>query len=298
MAAAPDLTTLVANLGTAITTLTNQFATAYGNQTAKSVIQRPAPFNGKGREDARRFLAAFDLWANDQKALKDAAGNIVAVNYIKAFITFLTDDAAIWAMPIMEKLNTNQYNKTVDEFKTLFKARFDSIDAKVDAQAKLEMLKQDSLSVPEYAALFNQYADLTNLGDVDKWIRFRKGLNSWILDKLADTEKDHSDLEKLINVATVFENRKKEREAEKARDKGQFPKSTSAHTFRPFQPASVVDPNAMVIDASSSGSATTTGNSRTRDHWRQAMRGKCYGCGATTHVNAACPNKQIGRAHV
>lgn len=274
-------------LANAVTLLTHQFAQAYTNASSKSVIQRPAPFNGQGRDDARRFLAAFDLWAGDQKALKDANGNFIAVKWVSAFITFLTDAAAYWAMPIMEKINAQTFTNTINEFKTAFKARFDSVDAKVDAWSKLETLKQDDKTVPKYAALFNQYSDIVGISDGDKWNRFRKGLNEWIKDDLARTEKDHSDLGKLIDVATSMERRKLERQAEKARDKGQAPKATSTpHAFRPFQPASVVDPNAMVIDAS------VPGNGKTRDHWRQAMRGKCYGCGDQNHVSANCPSKR------
>lgn len=73
--------------------------------------------------------------------------------------------------------------------------------------------------------------------------------------------------------------------AEKAREANCFAPSTSsklsgAYQASPFQQA--VDPDAMDISVGTSG----FGNGKTREEWRKALHGKCYGCESDEHMIA------------
>lgn len=80
--------------------------------------------------------------------------------------------------------------------------------------------------------------------------------------------------------------------AEKAREASHSAPSTSlkpsgSHQAFLFQQYSA-DPDAMDISASTS----SLGNGKTREDWRKALCGKCYGCGSDKHTIAkGCPSK-------
>ncbi|KAJ3832235.1 hypothetical protein F5878DRAFT_654680 [Lentinula raphanica] len=92
--------------------------------TSKS-ISKPQPYDGKRSDDARRFMAAFELW-------------------------FWGGDAAIWATPISENISNVNNNvagasfiyPTWNLFKEAFKARFETVNPVVDAKEALKGLWQ------------------------------------------------------------------------------------------------------------------------------------------------------------
>ena len=121
--------------------------------------------------------------------------------------------------------------------------------------------------------------------------RYRKHLTSYLKDRLAESEKDQSTLENLINVTITIDKRKRERDAERNREQGKStpssssssslpPRFTAGHALAP--PSAPVfqappDPDAMDISA-------TMG--RTVEAWRKAMAGRCFGCGSKDHIFA------------
>lgn len=102
----------------------------------------------------------------------------------------------------------------------------------------------------------------------------------------------HNTFDTIVTVATDINKRHRERMAEKAREAGRSVPTTSSkpsgsHQASPFQQHSA-DPDAMDISAGTSGS----GNGKTREDWRKALCGKCYGCGSDEHMIAkGCPSK-------
>jgi len=79
------------------------------NLAKAKAIQKPSAFKGEQGSDARCFLAAFMMWAHIQgTALNtvDQQGNVVDrrdTEWIHAALSYLQDDAAIWAAPAMEE---------------------------------------------------------------------------------------------------------------------------------------------------------------------------------------------------
>lgn len=327
----PTTADLLNLLAQQVTTLTQQVARIAAAQAApapvpiaatttpKRYVQKPSTYDGKRADEARRFLAAFRVWAQDQREglstpiqaplldsqgqqRRDAQGNPRTftqyqpdvTRWVPAALTFLTDDAAIWATTVLESIgNGRMPYADWDAFVEAFRRRFETVDEEGDALVALDELWQGTKTVPEFVALFQQHAGRTRLSEQDKVFRFRKHLSSFVKDKLSETDRNVDTLENLIKVATDIDKRKRERDAERARERGKAASSSShpyprASTSAPAGPSgsafqSRTDPNAMEIDA-------TTG--RTPDEWRKALAGKCFACGSKDHIIARCPYRR------
>lgn len=179
-------------------------------------------------------------------------------------------------------------------FVIAFQTWFETVDEAGDALMALEQLWQGTKTVQDYTALFKQHAGCTRLSDDNKLIRYRKHLSTFIKDRLAETDWAHNTFNTIVAVATDIDKRHRERLAEKAREAGRsapIPSSskspsgshqTLTHLFQ-----SPANPNAIDISAGSSS------NGKTREDWRKAMRGKCYGYGSDKHTIAkGCPSKR------
>ena len=280
---APAQPDVMGQLAEAMTQLANLSAMQLTNLMAgPKLVNRPAPFSGERGDDARRFLAAFTLWGMSQGAglnVLDEQGTAIRrrdAEWIRAALSFLQDDAAVWGAPAMEDFANGllPFGGVWDFFREQFKARFESADEVVDAKEKLRVLWQDGSTVPEYAAQFKQLMTRTGYSGVDLRDRFYEHLTSRIKDELVHSARATTTLDELIIVATDIDTRVRQRRAEKEREKkrtGITPEMTTAPT--PFgNPVSNTEPVAMNVDAT-----------RTREEFMRQMRGKCFGCGSSAH---------------
>lgn len=259
--------------------------------SSKSTVQKPATYSGKSSPDARRFIAAFLLYAQETG---NKLNSIVTMptgeakwqpdqqKWIRTALSFLTDEAAVWATPHIEAMvQDKEAFATWQDFVAAFRLRFETQDETADAKKALKELYQNKLSVPEYAARFREVMAWTGYSDGDLRDRFYEHLNSEIKDLLPTTERSTKSLDELITVATDFDTRLRQRRAEKARESGKstgttysVPRSTPV-SATPFA-APAKDPNAMDINA-------TKGNGKTRQDFLKAMTGWCFSCGSKDH---------------
>lgn len=256
-------------------------------------VQKPATFNGTRGADARRFIAAFTIWAESlgrEMQEKDASGNWVLCHskFIRSAMSFLTDDAAIWATPHMESI-ANQvipFDNDWRKFVVAFKLRFESVDESVDAKEALRALWQGRLTVAEYAAKFKEHAGRTGYSEADLHDRFYEHLSTEVKDALVHTEKPIATLADLEKVAVQVDYRIRQRKAEKAREQGRSTTAPKVHAPVPsmphISPFVAKDPNAMDIDATRLDRKGPNG--RTVQEFLTAMNGKCFGCGSTAHT--------------
>jgi len=148
-------------------------------------VQKPFPFKGEQGSDVRRFLTAFTMWVMAQDTalnIIDQQGNAVShhdLEWICATLSYLQDNAAIWASPTMEEFVTRHvpFEKQWEIFHKQFKARFKIINKAVDAKEKLYILWQDTLTVSEYAALFKELMAYTGYSQADLRDCFYKHLS-------------------------------------------------------------------------------------------------------------------------
>jgi hypothetical protein len=257
------------------------------NLSKAKAVQKPSPFKGEHGSDARRFLAAFTMWATVQgTALNtvDQQGNTVDrrdVEWIRAALSYLQDEAAVWGSPAMEEFASGgiPFDNDWDTFREQFKSRFETVNEAVDAKEKLRVLEQNESTVPEYAAQFKELMARTGYSSVDLRDRFYEHLAPIIKDELVHTARQVDTLDQLINVATDLDVRIRQRQAEKDREKkrtGFVKKTTFVHPLfssTPFVSPSSTEPAAMDVDAT-----------RTRDEFLRRMRGKCLGCGSGSHL--------------
>lgn len=275
-----DLAQLMQLLVTSQTQLQTIVANMASNQQSKTVA-KPSNYDGKRGDDARRFLAAFNLYADSVPALKAEYKK-----KITSAISFLEGDAAVWATPYSELIHESATDSNVAypfdtwaEFESTFKSRFETTDATADAKDALHRLYQGRSTVGTYAATFKQYGSRTGYSDQDLRDRFYDHLADRIKDALVHTERPTGTLDELMVVAIAIDNRQLQRDREK-KPRNNFT-STPTHSGASHAPAPFVpparDPMAMDIDAS-------TG--RTPDDYRRAMMGRCYGCGSKEHRKA------------
>ncbi|EJF60333.1 hypothetical protein DICSQDRAFT_137645 [Dichomitus squalens LYAD-421 SS1] len=246
----PDPMAMLVQSMTLLTQSMAQLAASTTGANSLKAVQKPSPFKGEQGGEARRFLAAFTLWAMSQGLTLnhvDAMGNAISARddqWIQAVLSFMQDSAALWATPAMEEITqgTTPFKGSWTEFRTQFKARFETVDEVVDAKEHLRTLWQGSMT-----------------------------------DELVHTARPIASLEDLITVSSDIDVRVCQRRAERDRQRGRTATTTATkpavplHTT-PFMPPTR-DPNAMDIDAT-----------RTREEFNRLMRGKCYGCGSMAHV--------------
>jgi hypothetical protein len=106
----PPIADTMAELATAMATLANVSTMQLANSLSKAKsVQKPSPFKGEHGTDARRFLAAFTMWAMAQGTalnVVDQQGTAIDrcdMEWIRAALSYLQDDASIWAAPAMEE---------------------------------------------------------------------------------------------------------------------------------------------------------------------------------------------------
>ena len=270
------------NIGTAMTAINTTMQTLQ-TSSQKNVMQKPAKYNGRTSADAQRFMATFAAWADGESSLHNVtAGQRVhdESKWICTALSYLEDDAAIWATPSLEALGTGNppFGGLWNTFKAEFQKSFKTINKVADAKVNLENLFQKSQTVGQYYAKFQTLTSRTGYSAQDLRDRFYKHLADCVKDQLALTNSPKGTLEELVTTATEIDTRIHEREAEKARDSGKHTGSSTiprfhAHTH-PFADQSM----AMEIDASQSSPPGCT-----REDFQKHMAGRCYGCGSKDH---------------
>lgn len=193
----------------------------------KNTVQTPAPFKGTSSADARRFLAAFTLYAMSAgRAMNsvDAVGRYVARHdaWIRTALSFLQDEVALWATPYMEQVALGQspFGNNWGTFTAAFKSRFETTDETADAKEALRKLEQGRSTVAEYLAKFKELMGRTGYGAVDLRDWFYDNLASYVKDELVHTARPIGLLDELSAVAIDIDNRIRQRRAEKAREMG------------------------------------------------------------------------------
>lgn len=255
MQAVASLTTVVANLTQQVNWLTSH-VNGPSSSDSKSTIQKPSPYDGKTSVDAHHFIAVFIMYAHSLgNKLNTAAGVRNDSLWIGTALSFLRDEAAVWATPYVEDLVAHRTPfVNWDEFVNKFKTRFETQDEVADAKQALRQLWQGRMSVPEYTAWFCEVMSRTGYLTSDLRNRYYKHLSIEIKDALPMTERSTKTLDELTTVVTDLDTRLRQRKAEKACETGKATgvtftaRPTPSTSASPFA-APPKDPNAMDLDA-------------------------------------------------
>ena len=107
--------------------------------------------------------------------------------WIRIALSFLQDEAAVWATPYIEKMVKDKIAFPAwNDFCAAFKLRFETQDESADAKEALRKLYQSKLSVPEYVARFREVMACTGYSDSDLCDRFYEHLSAEIKDLLVE----------------------------------------------------------------------------------------------------------------
>ena len=105
----------------------------------KGIVEKPAMFKGDNSDNARLFRNAFVVYMSDNEkyfardqqghVLRDANGAPIIDNpkAIKSALSYMTDKAAIWARPHIEKIANGGtvFNDSWAQFITEYKLKFE-----------------------------------------------------------------------------------------------------------------------------------------------------------------------------
>jgi Retrotransposon gag protein len=272
-----QLTEAIVNL-TAISTMH-----LANNVSGAKIVMCPTPFAGERGADARRFLATFTMWAMVQGSglnIVDAQGNPTTCQdheWIRAVLSLLTDEAAVWAAPTMEEFVIQQipFAGVWENFRIQFRAHFKTSDEAGDAKETLHFLFQNDSTVPEYAAQFRQVMGRTGYSAADLRDRFYDHLSPHVKDVLVIVDRLTRTLDELVATASDLNLRIRQRRVEKERKRRRKVANTGITTqnLHPEIPAPKTDLVGMDVDAM-----------RTKEEYMRRMRGRCFGCGSTSHT--------------
>jgi hypothetical protein len=297
--------TLVMQMQSLTTVVTGLANRPSGNNYhhSKAVVEKPQPFKGQGSEQARIFRSAFMVFASDRErefGTYHADGSpVIDVNgvhlmnqrkLITSFLTFMQEDAAIWARPQLELLADGKdvFNGTFRDCIEAFKLKFEPIQADQEARAKLSKLAQGNQTFSAHLAEFETWSPRTGWSDMDLYSRLYASLNQDYIERLSYFVPPPSTYSLLKDYGRIIDIQKQNKAAAlDAQRGGSSGKSYSQPTTTPKgtgfqQPA---DPNAMDISATVDFSGLTglTDRTKIRSVWQKAMKGCCRVCGAKNH---------------
>lgn len=245
---------------------------------AKDVISKPEAFKGEKGLSAKRWLNQFDNWAKEQS---DLVAN--EPKKIRAALNLMVSKAGDWANLYLAKLNKSEpetiFKDSWTKFVEAFKGHFSSLDEEGVALAQLRALVQGRTdTVSDYAQKFLELSTQTSLSDYDLRQQFVLGITV--------------NMRQLLGIATAVE------------AKDQQPTTLADLIARANRidvsinnPALGIgrgtgclsgnggggrDPNAMDVDA------TSTGRANSREEFLRRMRGRCFGCGNSNHAKKDC----------
>jgi Retrotransposon gag protein len=279
----------MAELAAAMVTLANVSTMQLANNLSKvKAVQKPSPFKGEHSSDACHFLTAFTMWAMAQGTalnVVDQQGNAVKchdMEWIRAALLYLQEDASIWGSPAMEEFVNGgvPFGSSWGTFCDQFKARFKTVDKAVDAKEKLRILRQDSSMVPEYTALFKELMARTGYSSLDLCDRFYEHLTVSIKDKLVHTACPIGTLEELITIASDIDIQVRQCCTERERERKHSRVMTGTMATQTQAPL----PNNPFISPGTEPAPMDVDATHTREEFMCQMRGKCFGCGSTVHA--------------
>jgi hypothetical protein len=274
----------------------------------RSVVEKPQPFKGNSLENARIFQSAFLVFAQDRERefglfdqngvpIRDINGKQLGnqKKLITSFLTYMQDEAAIWARPQLELLAEEKevFNGRFSKCIEAFKLKFEPIQADQEARSKLSKLTQGNKTFSAHLAEFETWAPWIGWSDVDLHLRLYTSLNQDYIERLSYFVPPPSTYSLLKEYGRTVDIQKQNIAA--ALDAQRGGSSGRTHT-QPVAPKGTgfqqpADPNAMVIDATVdfSGLKNLLDRNKIRSAWQKAMKGRYHVCGAKNHESDKHP---------
>lgn len=306
-----DLTRMMGMLIQQSQALTTSVQTLINNpqstRNERSVVEKPQPFKGNGSEHARVFWSAFIIYARNHErefGVNDVNGRplfdvhnqrvLNQTKLITSFLTFMQDEAAVWARPQLEMLAENRviYNDNFYDLLTAFKLKFEPLQADMEARSKIAKMSQGNRSFTAFIAEFETWSPRTGWSDTDLFSRLYEKLSPDYIERISYMPQPPTTYAELKKAGSAVDVQKQNLaaalDAQRGGSSGKStisqPSSSAPRNTGFAQPA---DPNAMDISASVdfSGLAGLTDRNKIRSAWQKAMKGRCSVCGAKNHAS-------------
>lgn len=249
-----------------------------GSAKEDKTVAKPAPFHGKSSEAARKFLLHFEVWAKKQPSLTPGGTPDVSA-WITSFLSLLEGEASTFANAAFTELLTGTvpFGGDWDKLKTAFRTRFVAANDTSEARRQIDALEFKGMTLAKGVERFKELAERTGYGEAELMERLRK--------KLSKTTK----MLLLVVAAGKGPPTNLKDYYDRCVEVDELERNDKAEDQRTVHRAAPVDPYAMDIDAARAAPAPrTAGNGRSRADFVAALRGRCFGCGATGHNKADC----------
>jgi hypothetical protein len=249
-------------------------------------VKKPAKFKGKkddiqkNAENARRFLAAYKMYACLQPALNmvDAQGVVTRKDsqWIGSFLSFMEGEAGDWAMPYCKEMGngTAPFNGRWNDAVKVFQERFLVISVEELARTQLRKVCQGKGTAAQYRLRFEQYKNKCSYNDGTLRKFYYAGLNKLFKQRLTNSTADIITLPQLKSVVAQLDLKQQEYDKHRRSERDK-------HSTQRVQTYPVINV-LMEIDAAQVN-ATHNSSNKMRSNWLAAMRGRCFNCASTTH---------------
>lgn len=266
-------------------------ATSTGGRD-KSVVPKPAMFNGSGDLSAARFfLATFINWAMNQGTAMNqwnattSQWERVGYKWVSSVLNFLTEKARTWALPHLELVAQGKFPFTTwEDFEKAFRARFEPVDVKAEAQKILGKLEQGTQTVQQFKAKFDEHAPRTEYGDEQLARVFYKNLSPQTKNVMLSIAFKKDKFEDVWTAAQMAWQRIQEREEEILEEKGKGKGKAIPIISSPPDPDAMDIDAARLILAKANGANGAGPNGKTIQDWKKAMTNRCNRCASRDHV--------------
>ena len=177
-------------------------------------IAEPDDFSGKA-EDAKKFLTQCEAYFESCSNATDAQMIACALSHMKVGNALLFAEGIRKARSSFNPevhLTLDKYFQTWSSFKKEFKNVFHERDATAKAQEKLQNIHQGVKTAEEYVLEFARYELDAEFDEKANLAFFKKGLQSWIRDKIYGMETVPTSLEDWKTKAMQFDQNKREQQ--------------------------------------------------------------------------------------
>lgn len=255
----------------------------------RSTVEKPVVFKGKDFKLACLFRSAFMIWvpANEDHFMERNAQNAKVRNQASHFVlsalSFMTEDAAVWAHPHIEILADGKPSfPNWASIIAAFKLKFEPVSPEADAKNKVIGMRQGKWTFSELIADFEIWSSHTGWSDQDLFDRLKQTLNADYITRLLYFPVIANNYATLKAYSHAIDLQLSDLQNNQHQASSLAPLSLASCTAPGF-----CNLNAMDIDASNfNDSFRGLSGDDILKHWHKVMCGRCCCCGSKGHENS------------
>lgn len=256
----------------------------------KITVSAPKSFDGKPKNYPAFVSSLVTQFRADPLTYSTPQSKIwYALSHMKDGI------AELWARRMIESIESNAYKiSTWDDFESLMRLQFDSVNRKLDAQRAIASFKQGSKTAEEFFTQFEDYKADAGFGEEAIIFFLKDNLNPGILSKMVFMPNQPTTYDEFKKAAYFFDRQYREN---KERNKSSSSNSSNNSSKPKTSPSNNNSASSSIIPAptSSLDSGTPMDVDRLRAMANKYPDTLCYNCNRKGHYASSCPEPRRPR---